>query len=414
LLVVLNSALGAHAQERTAGAPLSPRPVVLRGATLLTAVGPPLRGADLMMVGAKIAAVGTALKVPADAEVIDAAGLFVTPGLIDTHSHIGVYAYPAVEAHSDGNEMTDPVTPHVRARDAILGADLAIPRAWKGGVTTVQVLPGSGNTIGGESAVIKLRGGHVDEMIFEGAPRGMKMAMGENPKRVYGARQKMPMTRMGSAAVMREAFAAARQFLESAALWAKGALKGAPPTADLKTRALADVLLGKIRVHVHGYLPHDFLTIFRIADEFGFSIATLQHALEAHRIAPEIRRRGIGVATFSDLWGGKHEMVNGRPDHAALLHRAGVRVAIQTDHPVIEQRYLVHEAAKAVRHGLPEDEALRAITLNPAWMLGVDARVGSLEAGKDADVVVWSEHPFAIGARALAVYIDGRRVHAAQ
>ena len=309
--------------------------------------------------------------------------------------------------------MSDPITPHVRARDSILGADPAIARAWRGGVTTIQVLPGSGNAIGGESAILKLRGGTADAMIFEGAPRGLKMAMGENPKRTYGARLKAPMTRMGSAAVMREAFAKAKAWGEDLARWTRGPMKDPPPVADLRTKTLAEVLAGNVRVHVHGYLPHDFLTLFRIADEFGFRITTLQHALEGHRIAAEIKRRGIGVATFADLWGYKHEMYGGRPDNAALLHRAGVRVAIQSDHPVIEQRWLALEAAKASRFGLGDDEALRAVTLNPAWMLGLDGRIGSLEVGKDADVALWSAHPFTIGARVEELFIEGRSIHRA-
>lgn len=404
------SCWGALAFAGPPAAPIAASVVLLRGATLLTAVSPPQVG-DLLLRDGKIAALGVGLAVPPGARVIEAAGKYVAPGFVDTHSHIGVYAYPAVAAHSDGNEMTDPITPHVRARDSILGSDPAIPRAWRGGVTTIQVLPGSGNAIGGESAILKLRGGTADDMHFEGAPRGLKMAMGENPKRTYGSRNKTPMTRMGSAAVMREAFAKAKAWAEGLARWTAGPMKDGPPTAELRTRVLADVLAGKVRVHAHGYLPHDFFTLFRIADEFGFRIASLQHALEAHRFAAEIKRRGIGVATFADLWGTKHEMYGGRPDNAALLHRAGVRVAIQSDHPVIEQRWLALEAAKASRFGLGDDEALRAVTLNPAWMLGLDGRVGSLEVGKDADVALWSEHPFRIGARVLELFIDGRSVY---
>jgi imidazolonepropionase-like amidohydrolase len=386
------------------------QPTLILGGTVLTGTGKTLPEHDVLLRDGKIAEIGRGLTAPAGAIIIAARGKFVTPGLVETHSHLGVYPYPRSSGHADGNELTAPVTAHVRAKDAILASDPAIRRAWEGGVTTVQVLPGSGNCIGGESAVVKLRGGTVEDMLFAGAPRGIKMAMGENPKRVYGSRGKMPMTRMGSAAVMREAFAKAQDLIQARERWEKGGKKDPPPDRDLVSETLADVIQGKIRVHVHSYLPQDFLALFRIADEFGFKIASLQHGLEAHKIAEEIRRRGIGVAILADVWGQKHEMYNGRPDNAALLTHAGVRVAIHTDHPVIEQRWLIHEAAKTVRHGMSEAEALAAVTLNPAWMLGLDGRVGSVEVGKDADVVVWSEHPFHIGAKVDALFIDGKLV----
>ncbi|MBI3074027.1 MAG: amidohydrolase [Deltaproteobacteria bacterium] len=415
----------------TSGATERPAAWLFRGGTIVTVSGEVIRDGDVAVAQGKIVAVGRGIDTPKSARVVDLRGRFVTPGLIDTHSHIGVYSFPGVAVNSDGNEMTAPVTAEVRAADAINLDDPAIPRAWRGGVTTVQVLPGSGNCIGGQSAVVKLKRGTLAEMLVPGAPRGLKMAMGENPKRTYGGRGQMPMTRMGSAAVMREAFAKAAEYRKK---WddynirlaahvldrrlpvlnqkeQKATAAIAAPDRDLRLEVLADVLRGKVRPHVHGYRVDDILTLFRIADEFGFKVASLQHALSAWKLAPEIARRGVGVATFSDEWGYKHEMADSRLDAPAILHKAGVRVSLQTDHPVIEQRFLVHEVAKSVRAGLPEAEGFRAVTLNPAWMLGIDTRVGSLEAGKDADLVVWSGHPMRIASRVDFTMIDGEVVY---
>jgi imidazolonepropionase-like amidohydrolase len=392
------------------------KPIAIADATILTVSGPVLKNATIVLRDGKIAAVGLNVEVPKDAEVIRGKGMYVMPGLIDTHSHIGVYAFPEVEAHQDGNEWSDPITPHVRAIDAIHGGDPAIARAVAGGVTTVQVLPGSANLVGGQSAVIKLRGGTAEQMLFEGSPPGFKMAFGENPKRVYGQeQQRSPASRMGNAAVLRQALAQARDYRRK---WdehraregkrpAKDDEDDSPPVRDLKLEALAELLDGKFRAHVHVYRADDILTAFRIADEFGFKIASLQHCLEGYKVAEEIARRGIGVATFADLWGFKMETWDATPENAARMHRAGVRVAIQTDHPVVEQRYLVHEAARAVRYGLPEGEAYRAVTLNPAWILGIDSRVGSLEPGKDADLVIFDGPPLSLRSHVVSTIIDG-------
>jgi len=369
--------------------------------------------------------------VPKDADVVQGKGLWVMPGLVDTHSHIGVYALPEVEAHADSNEFTDPVTPHVRALDSIHGGDPAIARAVAGGVTTVQVLPGSANVIGGQSAVLKLRGGPAERMQFEGAPPGMKMAFGENPKRVYGQQDRSPASRMGNAAILRQALTQARDYRRkwdefrlkqarsstaSAGKEGAGGAAGAagdeaPPARDLRLEALADLLDGKFRAHVHVYRADDILTVFRIADEFGFKIASLQHCLEGYKVAEEIARRGIGVATFADLWGFKMETWEATPENAARMARAGVRVAIQSDHPVVEERYLIHEAARAAGNGLPVDEAYRAVTLNPAWMLGIDDRVGSLETGKDADIAVFDGPPLSVRSHVVRTLIDGITVY---
>jgi imidazolonepropionase-like amidohydrolase len=403
LLSLANCAAASGAERPTAW--------LFRGGTIVTAAGDAIRDGDVAVAHGKIVAVGRGVDAPKGARVVDLRGRFVTPGLIDTHSHIGVYSFPGVEANSDGNEMTAPVTAEVRAIDSLNLDDPAIPRAWRGGVTTVQVLPGSGNCIGGQSAIVKLKRGTLADMLIPGAPRGLKMAMGENPKRTYGPRGQMPMTRMGNAAVMREAFVKAAEYRKKWDDYLAGDKKAAPPERDLRLAVLADVLRGKVRPHVHGYRVDDILTLFRIADEFGFKVASLQHALSAWKLAPEIARRGIGVATFSDEWGFKHEMADSRLDAAAILHKAGVRVSLQTDHPVIEQQFLIHEVAKSVKAGLPEAEGFRAVTLNPAWMLGISARTGSLEVGKDADLVVWSGNPMRIASRVDVTMIDGEVVY---
>lgn len=432
LLLALSPTAGAQDAPRK-----PPAPLAIEDATIVTVSGPILRNATILLRDGKIAAVGLAVDVPKDVEVVRGKGLWVMPGLVDTHSHLGVYALPEVEAHADGNEWTDPITPHMRAIDAVHGGDPAVARAAAGGVTTVQVLPGSANVVGGQSAVLKLRGGTAERMRFEGAPAGMKLAFGENPKRTYGQDQRSPFSRMGTAAVLRQALAQARDYrrkwddyrAEQAGAAGRGeevaARSGSegrggsagegreegPPARDLRLEALAALLEGKFRAHVHVYRADDILTVFRIADEFGFRIASLQHCLEGYRVADEIARRGVGVATFSDHWGFKMEALDATPENAARMQRAGVRVAIQTDHPVIEQRYLIHEAARAARYGLPEEEAYRAVTLNPAWMLGIDDRIGSLEPGKDADLAVFDGPPLSIRSHVVRTIIDGATVY---
>ena len=407
--------------EAGQGAAARRPPFAIVDATIITVSGPVLRNATLLVRDGKIAAVGLSVDVPKDADVMQGKGLWVMPGLVDTHSHIGVYALPEVEANADSNEWTDPVTPHVRALDSIHSGDPAIARAVAGGVTTVQVLPGSANVVGGQSAVLKLRGGAAERMQFEGAPPGMKMAFGENPKRVYGQQERSPASRMGNAAILRQALTQARDYRRkwddyrakqarsAAAAGASG--DEAPPARDLRLEALANLLDGKFRAHVHVYRADDILTVFRIADEFGFKIASLQHCLEGYKVAEEIARRGVGVATFADLWGFKMETWEATPENAARMARAGVRVAIQSDHPVVEERYLIHEAARAVRYGLPVEEAYRAVTLNPAWMLGVDDRVGSLETGKDADIAVFDGPPLSVRSHEVRTLIDGVTVY---
>ncbi|MCA9522481.1 MAG: amidohydrolase [Myxococcales bacterium] len=387
----------------------SPRVVLIRNGHVITVSGAEIPHGDVLIVGRLIRRVGQRLRAPKGALIIDATGRFVTPGLIETHSHMGVHPIPTVGGR-DTNESSHPIMPQVRVIDAVNISDPAIRLSWRGGITTIQVLPGSSNVIGGQSVVLKLRGGTVGSMLFREAPRGLKMALGENPKRNFNRR--MPTSRMGAAYLLRLWFSRAKQYL---AAWRHyDAQKGQslrPPTRDLKLEVLADVLRGKLRVHVHTYRADEMLTMLRIADEFGFRIASFQHALEGYKIATTIAKRNVGVATFADKWGHKWEAQNATVRNAALLVRAGVVVAIHTDHPVIEQWWLIHEAAKAMKYGLSRVDAWRAVTINPAKILGVEKYVGSLEPGKHGDVVVWDRDPFRIGARTNWVLIEGRVVY---
>jgi imidazolonepropionase-like amidohydrolase len=415
-LLLIAVAVAAATPARPAEPPApSERPAALAivDATIITASGPPLRNATLVARGGKIAAVGLNVEVPKDAEVVQGKGMYVMPGLVETHSHLGLHSLPDVEAHVDNNEWSEPVVAQMRAIDALHSGDPAVERAIAGGVTTLQVLPGSSNLVGGQSAILKLRGGSSEQMLFRGAPPGMKLAFGENPKRAHGERfDRSPLSRMGNAAVLRQALVEARDYRRR---WdehrSRAQADADPPARDLKLEALADLMEGKFRAHVHVYRSDDVLTVFRIADEFGFKIASLQHCLDGYKVAEEIARRGVGVATFADRWGFKMETQDATPENAARLNRAGVRVALMTDHPVIEQRYLIHEAARAVRYGLPEEEAYRSVTLNPAWMLGIDDRVGSLEPGKDADIVLFDGAPLSVRSHVARVWIDGTPVY---
>ena len=384
--------------------------VVIYGGTLLTVTHGEIPKGSILIVDGKIREIGPTVDAPPGARVILAEGRFVMPGIVDTHSHIGVYSWPEVEANSDGNEMTDPNQAGVRAMDSVNLEDPAIGRALAGGVTTIQILPGSGNVIGGEAVTVKLRkGGTLEEMLFAGAPRGLKMALGENPKRVYGARNKLPSTRMGNIFVMRNAFQQAKEYRAKWDVWQKkpAADRGPAPERDLKLETLSDVLAGKVRVHVHCYRKDEMEALFRVADEFGFKIASLQHGLEAYKVADEIARRGIGVATFAHWWGYKWEAWDGIPQNAALLAGHGARVAIHSDSADLIQR-LYEEAAIAMHYGLDREEALKSITLHPAWMLGVDDRIGSLDVGKDADIAIFSRDPFDILTRVEVTLVDGK------
>ena len=390
-------------------------PVLIRNATVLTATGREIANGSILFKDGRIVAVGETVEAPADAVVVDGTGKYVTPGLIDTHSHLGVYAAPGTDAESDGNEATNPVTSEVWAEHWFWPQDPQIPLAIAGGITTIQALPGSANLIGGRSAVLKLVPARtVQEMKFPGARYGLKMACGENPKRVYG-RRSGPSTRMGNMAGYRSAFIQAEGYRRKWDAWNKDH-KGDPPERNLRLETLAEVLRGNIYVQNHCYRADEMAQILDLGREFGFHIRSFHHAVEAYKIADLLARDSVSASVWADWWGFKEEAMDGIHENAALLQQAGARPVIHSDSPSGIQR-LNQEAAKAMyygqRAGIPITRAqtIRWITANPAWVLGVDSVVGTLEPGKMADIVVWSGDPFSVYTRALQVYNDGWLVY---
>jgi imidazolonepropionase-like amidohydrolase len=371
-----------------------------------------IENGTVVIEGGKITAVGKDVAIPSGAEVIDASGEYVLPGLVDPHSHLGVYSLPGVSANSDGNEMTGDIEAQVRSEDSINLDDPEIARGVSGGVTTVQILPGSGNNIGGWATIVKLNGGEtLDEIKIPDAPASMKWAWGENPKRSYGSRNQAPSTLMGEAAVVRQRLYDAQNYMAKWKAWEDGGKKGAPPERDLQLEALAQVIQGKVRLNIHSYQVNHFQALFRIADEFHFQIAALHHALDAYMIAPEIARRHIGVVTFADDWGFKVEAWDAIPQNAYLLWKSGVLVSLHTDNPVIEERVYISQAAILSHYGMPDEAALETVTINPAKILAIDERVGSIEPGKDADLTVWTGFPLELTSKADKVFIDGKLVY---
>jgi len=389
-------------------------PVVIRNATIMTATGQEIANGSLLMKDGKIVAIGKSVDAPADAVVVDGTGKYVTPGLIDDHSHLGVYAAPGTDAESDGNEATNPVTAEVWAEHSFWPQDPQIPLAIAGGITTIQALPGSANLIGGRSAILKLIPARtVQDMKFPGARYGLKMACGENPKRVYHSRG--PSTRMGNMAGYREAFSQAESYRRRWDKWNKDR-QGDPPERNLRLETLAEVLRGNIYVQNHCYRADEMAQMLDLAHEFGFKIRSFHHAVEAYKIADLLAREGTSVSVWADWWGFKQEAMDGIHENAALNQAAGGRPLMHSDSPSGIQR-LNQEAAKALYYGqrsgiaVTRDQALRWITANPAWALGLDSVVGTLEPGKMADVVVWSGDPFSVYGKAVQVYNDGWLVY---
>jgi imidazolonepropionase-like amidohydrolase len=389
-------------------------PVFIRNATVLTAAGPELTGASVYFKDGKIVAVGKDLSPPADATVVDGTGKYVTPGVIDTHSHLGVYAAPGTFGEDDGNEATNPVTAQVWAEHSFWPQDPQIPLAVAGGVTIIQALPGSANLIGGRSATLRLVPARtVQEMKLPGAPYGLKMACGENPKRVYQSRG--PSTRMGNMAGYREAFIRAERYRQKWDEWLKDR-KGTPPDRDLQLETLADVLRGKILVHNHCYRADEMAQMLDLAREFGFKIRSFHHVVEGYKIADLLASEGVAASVWSDWCCFKMESFDAVPQNAALIQQAGGRAIIHSDDPIGIQR-LNQDAAKAMYAGqqagiaITREQAIRWITANPAWALGIDSLTGTLEPGKAADVVLWSGDPFSIYSKAERVYNDGWLVY---
>lgn len=373
-------------------------------ATVLPVAGPPIEDGTVLVSGGRIEAVGAGLPVPDGVETVDASGMFLTPGIIDVHSHMGVYPWPNGEAHGDGNEMTAPSTPFVWAGDSIRVMDPALDRARAGGVTTIQVLPGSANLIGGESAVVKLRRTRtLDGMVFDGAPRGIKMACGENPKRVYKKDEDGPSTRMGNLAGMRAAFQGALDYREL-----RKRKRGETPE-DHGKEVLLDVLDGEVLVHVHCYRHDDIEGIYRVMDEYGIQVASFQHALEAYKVRDLIAAHGTSIATWPDWWGFKLEAYDGIPENAELSRQAGVNVVIHSDSSNTVQR-LYTEAAKLLATGMSEAHALETITIAPARSLGIEDRVGTIEPGKDADLALFRKHPLDVYTLVEKTWVDGTLV----
>jgi len=393
------------------------RPTVFTGATIHTAGGQTYKPGALVVQDGKILDVGLAeqVDVPDDAERIDMRGKVIIPGLVDSHSHLGVYSRPEVSANSDGNETTGPVQSAVRALDAINPFDPGIRMATAGGITTANIMPGSANVIGGQTLYVKLRGHTVEQMsmVSPGMPGGLKMANGENPKRVYGSRKQAPATRMKVAALQRAEFIKARDYQRKWDAYRKKLAAGeeaTPPDVDLALEPLAEAMARKRTVHFHSHRSDDILSVLRLAEEFGFEVV-LQHGTESYKVIDELARRKVPVSlTLPDSPGGKAEVIEYLESTAARLTKAGVKIHVNTDDPVTESRFLLRTAAITVRGGLDEQTALKAITLYPAQALHLDDRVGSLEKGKDADFVVLSGGPFSVYTRVLQTYIDGRRV----
>jgi imidazolonepropionase-like amidohydrolase len=389
---------------------LAAQSTLITGATILTGTGERLDNADLLLVDGKIAEIGTGLGA-AGADVVDAEGKWVTPGVIDVHSHLGVYASPGTTSHSDGNEATAPVTAQVWAEHSVWPNDPGFTTALAGGVTAMQILPGSANLIGGRGVTLKnVPGRNVMDMKFPGAPHGLKMACGENPKRVYGGRGQAPGTRMGNVAGYRAAWIDAAEYRDKIKAAEDG--QGEKPKRDLQLETLMGVLEGEIIVHNHCYRADEMSVMLEIAKEFGYKVGTFHHAVESYKIADLLAEADTCSAMWADWWGFKMEAFDGIRENAAIVDQAGACAIIHSDSEMGIQR-LNQETAKvmgaAARVGMdiPPESAIRWITANAAKSLGIADQTGTLEAGKMADVVVWDGNPFSVYTRAERVYIDG-------
>ncbi|HTI63229.1 MAG TPA: amidohydrolase [Gemmatimonadaceae bacterium] len=392
-------------------APAKPPATLIRNATVLTVTKGTLANTDLLLQNGKIAQIGKNLSAPAGAQVIDATGKYVMPGIIDPHSHTMIDAV---------NEGSLSVTSMVRIRDVLNPTDVNIYRQLAGGVTTINVLHGSANTIGGQNAVVKLKWGRdVDEMLFPNAPPGIKFALGENvtrknsqeAQRATGQPMRYPTTRMGQEEVLRDAFTRARDYKaewdDYNARVKRGEKNLVPPRRDLELEPLVEVLEGKRFVHAHSYRGDEMLMLLEVAKEFGFTVKTLQHGLEGYKIASEIAQAGTGLSSFADEWSYKIEAYDAIPYNVPILMRHGVVATVNSDSDERARRLNI-DAAKMMRYGgLTEDSALATITYNGAVQLGIQDRVGSIELGKDADVVIWSGDPLSVYSTAETTFIDG-------
>ncbi|MFP5245894.1 MAG: amidohydrolase family protein [Thermoanaerobaculia bacterium] len=399
ILLALTLALPLVAQERV---------TLIRNATILTITNGTIENGSVLIRGTKIAAVGRDLTAPANARVIDATGKFVMPGIIDTHSHTSV--------EGSVNEISLPNTGMVRIADALTDDDISVYRQLAGGTTAALVLHGSANAIGGQSQILKWKWGKpIGEWFIPDAPRTIKFALGENPKSSNfqppaGQPRQYPATRMGVEEVIRKSFIDARDYK---ARWDEYDAKrkrgetALPPRRDLLMETMLDILNGRIDVHAHCYRSDEMMMLLNVAAEQGFTVRELQHVLEGYKVAREIAARGTGAGTFIDWWGYKAEAYDATPYNVAMLVRDGVLTSVNSDSDELA-RHLNHDAAKAMKYGgLTEEEALRLCTINPAKQLRLDHRIGSIEVGKDADLVIWNAHPLSSYARVDTTFIEG-------
>ena len=391
--------------------------LLIRGATIYTGDGGRIENGDLLIRDGKIAEFGQGLALPAGASEIDASGKWLTPGIIDTHSHLGVYASPKVKPQSDGNEATAPVTAEVWVEPSVPQKDPGFAKALAGGVTTMQILPGSANLIGGRSVTLKnVPSRTMQGMKFPGAPYGLKMACGENPKRVYGeALHVAPSTAMGNVAGYRAAWIEAEEYNR---LWQEylDGESDEKPVRDLGLETLAGVLNGEILVHNHCYRADEMAVMLDIAKEFGYKVTSFHHAIEAYKIADLLAESGTCASMWADWWGFKIEAYDGVRENIALVDKAGACAIVHSDSSTGIQR-LNQEAAKVIaaanRSGIPvtEEHAMRWLTENPAKALGILEQTGTLAVGKDADLVIWDGNPFSVYSHAENVFIDGALVY---
>ena len=400
ILFVLASCFTVSAQSKPA------TETVIQNATILTASHGTIQNGSILIRDGKIAAVGKNVKGSPNAKIIDATGMFVTPGFVDAHSHTALDSI---------NEGSLSVTAMVRMRDVVNDTDINIYRQLAGGMTTIHPLHGSANAIGGQNTVLKLKWGKsADEMYFAEAPRTIKFALGENPKRanfrIPGAPQRFPATRMGVEETIRQAFTEGREYSKRWEVYDAAKKRGEdplPPRRDLKLEAIADVLQGKMDIHSHCYRADEIMMLLKLCEEFGIKVHTFQHTLEGYKVAPEIAKHGASASILPDWWGYKMEAFDAIPFNAAIMTRHGIVVSIHSDSNEHARRFY-QEAGKMIKYGdLTEEEALRLVTLNPAIQLRLEKRVGSIDVGKDADLVLFNGHPFSVYSRPEMTMIEG-------
>jgi imidazolonepropionase-like amidohydrolase len=421
--------LPALAKKKTEPAPQKPAPyastyqaipslpVLLQNATVLTGTGERIEAADVLLQDGKIQAIGKGLSAPSNAQIINATGKWITPGIIDIHSHLGVYASPGVNATSDGNEATNPVTANVWAEHSVWPQDAGFAKALEGGVTSLQILPGSANLVGGRSVILKnVYSNTVQGMKFPNAPYGIKMACGENPKRVYGDKGG-PSTRMGNMAGYRAAFIEAEGYRKKWDAYENDGRKGEKPDQDLANDTLAGVLRGDITVNIHCYRADEMAQMIDMSKEFGFQIGSFHHGVEAYKIADILAQEKICGALWADWWGFKMEAYDGIEENISLVDRPEGGCAIVHSDSAEGIQHLNQEAAKVIassaRAGMviTPEHAIQWITSNPAKAMRIDNQTGTLQAGKMADVVVWNGTPFSTYAKAEQVFVDGKMLY---